>query len=75
MDKERLALKYLPKYDQTGTWRTFALEFSMWLESYDAYGCGDDFMKKALIKCFKGNALTMITNHHPGTATYNQQYP
>ena len=28
-------------------------------------------MKKALLKCFKGNALTMVTNHRPGSETYN----
>ena len=33
LDKGRLALKDLPKYNRLGTWRTFALEFSMWLDS------------------------------------------
>ena len=67
LDKGRLALRDLPKFDRTGTWRSFTVEFSFWLDGYDAFRCGDDFTKKALFKCFKGNALTMVTNHRLGS--------
>ena len=74
LDKGRLALRDLPRFDRTGTWRAFSNEFSFWLDSYDAYRCGDDFMKKALLKCFKGAALTLVTSHKAGSETYNA-YP
>ena len=74
LDKGRLALRDLPKFDRSGTWRSFAVEFSFWLDSYDAFRCGDDFIKKPLLKYFKGNALTMVTNHRPGSESYNA-YP
>ena len=46
LDKGRLALRDLPRYNRTGTWRSFAFKFSFCLDSYDAFRPGDDFMKK-----------------------------
>ena len=71
LDKGRLALRDLPKFDRSGTWRSFAVEFSFWLDSYDIFRCGDDFMKKALLKCFTGTASTMVSHYRHGSESYN----
>ena len=71
IDKGCYALRDLPKFDRTGTWRSFAVEFSFWLDSYNIYRCGDDFMKKALLKCFRGTASTMVSHYRYGSEQYN----
>ena len=35
LEEGRRALDDLPTYDGSGTWKEFALEFSIWLEAYD----------------------------------------
>jgi len=70
LEDGRRALDDLPTYDGSGSWKVFAVEFSVWLDAYDIYRCGDDFMKKALLYCFKGNTLTLIANHRTGSQSY-----
>ena len=57
------SLASLPKYDRSGSWRTFLLEFFIWRDVNSIYDAGDQFIKK-------GPALEMMSSHRAASPTF-----
>ena len=66
----RRSLVSLPKYERSGTWRTFLLEFFSSMDAKSIYDARDQFIKKALVRAMRGPSLVMISSHQAGSPTF-----
>ena len=63
-------VKLCPKYDRKIPWRQFVYEFRSWVETFEIYNCGDEFIKNTLVWAMRGQAQDMINLHRQGTGTF-----
>ena len=59
-----------PKYARKRPWRQYVCEFFSWVETFEIYECGDEFIKDTMVWSMKGQAMDMIHPHRAGSATY-----
>ena len=59
-----------PKYARKHPWRQYVCEFFSWVETFEIYECGDEFIKDTMVWSMKGQAMDMIHPHRAGSATY-----
>ena len=58
------------KYARKRPWRQYVCEFFSWVETFEIYECGDEFIKDTMVWSMKGQAMDMIHPHRAGSATY-----
>ena len=59
-----------PKYARKRPWRQYVCEFFSWVETFEIYQCGDEFIKDTMVWSMKGQAMDMIHPHRAGSVTY-----